>query len=106
MRARGLRACLGGGRIWEATVDTTIVRLLCVHAASLSGHILDRSYYIYIISTKPTSPLPSLPTLYSTTLSTSSLHSPSPYHNYGEDDDNDNDDDGDDDDEYRYTYLL
>jgi len=35
-------------------LDTTIVRLLCVRTVSLSGHILDRSYYI---STKPTSPL-------------------------------------------------
>jgi len=43
----------GGDERSRPAVDATIVRLLCVRTVSLSGHILDRSYYI---STKPTSP--------------------------------------------------
>lgn len=63
--------------VWVgAAVDTTIVRLLCVRTVSLSGHILDRSYYIHIISTKPTSTLYRHHQHYTSTLSTSPLHFP------------------------------
>jgi len=62
--------CVGG--IGETAVYTTIVRLLCVRTASLSGRILDRSYYIYILF--PQSQLPRRQHYTTTALSTSSLY--------------------------------
>lgn len=86
--------CVWGG-IGETAVDTTIVRLLCVRTASLSGRILDRSYYIYIISTKPTTPLPSPPTPHHHCAI--NLIVVLPHRNLSDDDD--------DDDECHYTFY-